>query len=197
MSIEYAILGLLSWRELSGYDLKKIFEESVALYWTGNNNEIYRALVDLRERGLVSVEVQPQEKLPARKVYAVTAEGRAELAAWTASAPQLPQRRHALLIQLAWADALPAQALDDLLAEYEDEVQTQAVIARAQLQPAAAGARARFLDPAGARTPREAALWRAVLENWAAFYGSELAWVRALRVELSTAHSSWLVAHSS
>ena len=85
--------------------------------------EIYRALVDLRERGLVSVEVQPQEKLPARKVYAVTAEGRAELAAWTASAPQLPQRRHALLIQLAWADALPAQALDDLLAYLQGQAE--------------------------------------------------------------------------
>ena len=186
MSIDYAILGLLSWRELSGYDLKKIFEESVALYWTGNNNEIYRALVDLRERGLVSVEVQPQEKLPARKVYAATAQGRAELAAWAASAPQLPQRRHALLIQLAWADALPAGQLDNLLAEYEDEVQTQAIISRAQMQPGAAGARTRFLDPASARTPREAVLWRAVLENWAAFYGSELAWVRALRKELDS-----------
>lgn len=185
MSIEYAILGLLSWRELSGYDLKKIFEESVALYWTGNNNEIYRSLVDLRERGLVSVEVQPQEKLPARKVYMVTDEGRAALAAWAASAPELPQRRHALLIQLAWADALPPDALDHLLAQYEDEVQTQALISRAQMQPGAAGARARFLDPAGARTAREAVLWRAVMQNWAAFYESELAWVRALRRELT------------
>lgn len=185
MSIEYAILGLLSWRALSGYDLKKIFEESVALYWTGNNNEIYRSLVDLRERGLVSVEVQPQEKLPARKVYRVTDEGRAALSAWAASAPELPQRRHALLIQLAWADTLPPTTLDNLLAQYEDEVQTQAVISRAQMKPGQAGERARFLDPSGARSPREAILWRAVLQNWAAFYESELAWVRNLRRELN------------
>ena len=47
MSIEHAILGLLSWRPMSGYDLKKIFEEASILYWSGNNNEIYRTLVKL------------------------------------------------------------------------------------------------------------------------------------------------------
>ncbi len=184
MSIEFAILGLLSWREMSGYDLKKLFEESVALYWSGNNNEIYRSLVDLRDRGLVSVDVQPQEKLPARKVYAITEQGRAELANWAASAPELPQRRHALLLQLAWADSLSPARLDGLLAQYEDEAQTQALIARAQLQPAAPGSRARFLDPSGARTPREAVLWRAVLQNWVDFYEADLAWVRNLRRQL-------------
>lgn len=185
MSIEYAILGLLSWRALSGYDLKKVFEESVALYWSGNNNEIYRALLDLHARGLVSCSVQPQEKLPARKVYSITLDGQAELAGWAASAPELPQRRHALLIQLAWADALPPAELDHLLAQYEDEVHTQALICHAQLQPAGA-ARPRFLDPAAARSPREALLWRAILQNWGTFYDSELNWVRSLRQSLGS-----------
>ena len=75
MNIENAILGLLSWKALSGYDLKKIFEDSVTLYWSGNNNEIYRSLLDLRDRGLVACEVQPQESLPARKVYSITPAG--------------------------------------------------------------------------------------------------------------------------
>ena len=186
MTIEYAILGLLSWRALSGYDLKKIFEESVALYWTGNNNEVYRALLELHAQGLVSFQVQPQEKLPARKVYAITPQGRAELAGWAASPPELPQRRHALLIQLAWADALAPAELEQLLARYEDEVQTQALICLAQLQPAPQSARARFLDPSAARTPREAILWRAILQNWTDFYDSELEWVRNLRQALAS-----------
>lgn len=47
MTIEDAILGLLSWRALSGYNMKKLFEESPTLYWSGNNNEVYRALLSL------------------------------------------------------------------------------------------------------------------------------------------------------
>lgn len=185
MSVGYAILGLLSRYPLSGYDLKKIFEESVALYWTGNNNEIYRSLLDLRERGLVTCLVMPQEKLPARKVYTITPEGRQALAEWAASAPELAQRRHALLIQLAWADALAPDTLDDLLWRYEDELRTQVFTCLAQMQPAAPGERARFLEPSSARTPRERLLWQSILQNWTAYYQSELAWVESLRQQLA------------
>ena len=44
MTLEYAILGLLSWKPFSGYDLKKIFSDSPIYYWSGNNNQIYRTL---------------------------------------------------------------------------------------------------------------------------------------------------------
>ena len=69
MSIKHAILGFLSWSPLTGYDLKKRFMGSTTLYWSGNNNQIYRSLVDLHQNGFVTKEVQQQEKLPARKIY--------------------------------------------------------------------------------------------------------------------------------
>ena len=188
MSIEHAILGLLSWRSISGYDLKKIFEEASILYWSGNNNEIYRTLVKLHEEGMVTREVQPQETLPARKVYTVTAEGRARLKSWVASTPEPPQLRHTFLIQLAWADALAPAELAALLAKYEDEVQTQWLMARAQPRPPKTalvpGARTGFLDAQQARTPREGLLWLRIQEHEAAFYENELKWVRGLRKEL-------------
>ncbi len=66
MTIDYAILGLLSWKPLSGYDLKKLFSDSSILYWSGNNNQIYKALIQLHQDGLVSQETQLQESLPAK-----------------------------------------------------------------------------------------------------------------------------------
>lgn len=183
MTIDYAILGLLSLKPLSGYDLKKIFEDSIALYWSGNNNEIYRALLDLRDRGLVDCETLQQESLPARKVYSITAEGQQALAAWAQTPPALPQKRHTLLIQLAWADALPAAEIDRLLAAYEDELANQILICQRQMLPAEG--RARFLNPAQARTPREALLWQALLSNYLIFYLTEQGWVRQLRRDLA------------
>ena len=79
MSIRHAILGFLSWKPFTGYELKKLFADALSFHWSGNNNQIYGSLVELHKVGAVSVEVEQQEKLPARKVYTITDEGRAEL----------------------------------------------------------------------------------------------------------------------
>src|SRR5512137_1002919 len=112
MSIEHAILGLLSWRPLTGYDIKQMFEGSAALYWSGNNNQIYTTLVKLHARGLVSQEVELRADSPSRKIYQITASGRAELKGWLLSAPEPPQLKNTFLLQLAWADQLSPAELE-------------------------------------------------------------------------------------
>ena len=72
MSIKYAILGFLSWKSLSGYDLKKMFGNSVSFYWSGNNNQIYTTLDKLLKEKLVTMEIVPQESLPYKKIYTIT-----------------------------------------------------------------------------------------------------------------------------
>jgi PadR family transcriptional regulator, regulatory protein AphA len=188
MSIDYAILGLLSWRPLTGYDIKKMFEDSVALYWSGNNNQIYRTLVGLHKDELVSMDVEHPESGPARKVYRITRNGTEKLREWVLSEPAMPELRHTFLIQLAWADQLRPDEIDDLLARYEGEVHEQWAMLRARrkqktLSPDGAPREA-YIDPAKARTPREAWLWEQIQDNWIAFYEHELNWVRKLRKDL-------------
>ena len=175
MSIEYAILGLLSWKPFSGYDLKKVIAESEVYYWSGNNNQIYNSLVALHKAGLVTQEVQVQESLPARKVYTVTEQGRAALRDWVRSAPALPEFRSTFLVQLAWADALDGDELDALLAQYEEEVAVQV-----RMQAVRAGSE----PEAPNRTPRERYLWQQITANRADAYQHELEWVRRLRAGL-------------
>jgi DNA-binding PadR family transcriptional regulator len=188
MSIEYAILGILSWHSLTGYDLKKMFTDSVALYWSGNNNEIYKALVDLHEGNLVTREIQYQEDRPPRKIYSITDRGLAELRKWVLSEPVLPQVKHPFLIQLAWADQLTPDELDDLLGKYEDEVQMKCMVCRVQRSPrdnAVQGiSREKSLYLSQARTPREAYLWDMIMEYWSSYYENELEWIRKARREL-------------
>jgi DNA-binding PadR family transcriptional regulator len=50
MTINFAVLGILSYQPMSGYDLKKIMQDSVYMHWSGNNNQIYKALLELLER---------------------------------------------------------------------------------------------------------------------------------------------------
>lgn len=172
MSIQHAILGFLSWTPMTGYDLKKRFEESETFYWSGNNNQIYKALVELHEAGLVTKEIQHQESLPSRKIYTITGQGLAELRRWLLTPPELPQRRHPLLVQLAWADLLTPAELNGVLARYEEEVQTRWLMAREQAQRTTHWPQ---------RTERERRLWQMIAENEVAFYAGELAWVRQVR----------------
>ena len=134
MTIQYAILGFLSLRPMSGYDLKKQFQDSLSVHWSGNNNQIYRTLVDLYDEGFVTREVVEQENYPDRKVYAITEIGRSALLRWVLSDPEAPEQKNNFLIQLTWADRLPPEELDHLLGVYEDEIETQILITRAPKQ---------------------------------------------------------------
>lgn len=176
MTIQFAILGLLNWQPFAGYDLKKIISDSELFYWSGNNNQIYRTLVQLHADGLVSQQVQAQENLPARKIYTITEKGRAALQTWLRHTPELPERHNAFLIQLAWADALPAEELDALLGWYVEETE-------AHLQILQEKQRRNQRHPE--RSAREALLWREINENLMAHDRLELEWARRLRDELA------------
>jgi DNA-binding PadR family transcriptional regulator len=175
MSIKFTILGFLSWKPLTGYDLKKLIADSPILPWSGNNNQIYTTLVDLHKSGLVTQEIENQASGPSRKIYTITAAGRAELRAWICSTPELPILKNTFHAQLAWADLLDAAELDDLLASYEEEVSVQLLMLREQHQRHQA---------APDRSPRERLLWDRIMDNRIMFYAAELDWVRQLREEL-------------
>lgn len=172
MTIQYAILGLLSWKPLSGYDLKKLIADSAIFYWSGNNNQIYKGLIELHEAGLVTRETFQQESLPARHVYTITAEGQAALKKWVLSAPELPEFRSTFLVQLSWADVLDGAELDGLLANYEEELRVQVLMQQEKASRA---------EPAPGRTAREDYLWKMISRNAAAAYEHELDWVCELR----------------
>jgi len=175
MDIQFAILGLLSWKPLSGYDLKKIIADSELFYWSGNNNQIYNSLVELHRQGLVSQEIQLQESLPAKKVYTITGSGRAKLRAGLLSAPELPEIRNSFLIQLAWTDELSGDELDALLARYAEEISVQLRMRTALLTRP---------STAPNRTPRERLLWDRIEQNQVNMVRQELEWVNRLREDL-------------
>ena len=172
MNSKLAFLGFLSWKPFSGYDLKKIFVQSQSLYWSGNNNQIYRSLVQLHQEGLVESEIQLQESNPARKLYTITTPGRSALEEWLKGPPEPLQLRNTFLIRLAWADQLDDNELDRLLIAYEEELESQLLIHTE---------REKRGSPNPARTDREIYLWKMISLNWSGVYQNELSWVRQLR----------------
>ncbi len=83
-TLRYIILGLLGAHPMSGYDIKRAFDRSLATYWNAGNSQIYTTLKTLAARRLVSSEIIQQEGRPNRRVYSLTPEGRVALDAWLA-----------------------------------------------------------------------------------------------------------------
>lgn len=171
MSIEFAILGILSWKRATGYELKKIFESSSFMHWSGNNNQIYKALIRLKDDGCLTSETVPQEDAPPKKVYTVTPKGLAALKEQALIPPSLPECRKSFLVQLAWADSLSDAELDSLIAAYEKELGLELLTEKEKL---------RRLKPPG-RTAREDLLWDMISKNVTDALSSELAWAKELR----------------
>ena len=71
MSLEHAILGFLNYRPLSGYDLKKVFDNSVRHFWPADQSQIYRTLAKLAEWEHVEQEIVRGLDRPDRKEYRI------------------------------------------------------------------------------------------------------------------------------
>ncbi len=76
MSLENGILGFLSMKPLSGYDLKKLFLMSAAYFWPADQTQIYRTLKKLVGEGLIELKEQKKGETVDRKIYAITEKGR-------------------------------------------------------------------------------------------------------------------------
>ncbi len=123
MLLEYTILGLLSEKPMTGYDLKKVMAASSCLYWSGNNNQIYKALLSLVGQGHLSSETVHQDGAPSKKIYAVTDRGRAALSSWLESVPvEPPDFRNPFLVQLSLAVSAAPGRVGAMLEQYRTEL---------------------------------------------------------------------------
>ena len=114
----YALLGLLTLGPMSGYDLKKIAEQSIAHFWSESYGQIYPTLKQLVSEKLATVKEQSGNGTRARQVYSITAKGRLELEQWLAAPPQQDPPRMELLLKLFFARQGDARAAARHVAEY-------------------------------------------------------------------------------
>lgn len=85
MSLENGILGYLSMKQLSGYDIKKLFDMSASYFWPADQAQIYRSLKKLEDDGLVEVSGVEQQGGPSKKLYSITDKGHPALCSWLVS----------------------------------------------------------------------------------------------------------------
>jgi PadR family transcriptional regulator AphA len=97
---KYAVLGLLTYGSLSGYDIKRIYAQSLGNFWSESYGAIYPILKRLEEEGLATRAVERQAGKPDRNVYTITDLGRVELHRWLALPPDPSKERVEVLLKL-------------------------------------------------------------------------------------------------
>ena len=166
MELRHALLGLISLRPMSGYDLGRAFDESVAHFWHADQSQIYRTLERLTASGAIATKVVPHQGRPDRKVHSLTAAGREELEEWLASPVTVDRPKEAFLARLFFAGSLGEDGVERLLAEREHNVE----------------AVRRQLDSVDVQGDELGAVLRAAtLRNGVIHAEAELAWLRETR----------------
>lgn len=101
MNVRTLCLGILSVGEASGYEIKKDIEEGMFSHFIDASfGSIYPALTQLAGEGLVTVRAEEQTGKPDKKVYAMTAGGRAALARAIAVLPAKDKYKSEFLFQM-------------------------------------------------------------------------------------------------
>ncbi|MGM0594104.1 MAG: PadR family transcriptional regulator [Pseudomonadota bacterium] len=76
MDIKTLCLGVLTLGDASGYEIKRLFEDSFSHFYVAGFGSIYPALAELTRHGHVTASSVTQQKRPAKKVYHLTESGR-------------------------------------------------------------------------------------------------------------------------
>lgn len=129
MSLENGILGYLSMKPLSGYDIKKMFDMSGGYFWPADQAQIYRTLTSLEDDGLIEVSGFEQNAGPSKKLYKITENGRESLHEWLMTQKQSDYViRRPFLMQMFFSGQLSVEEqLAFIDAQYE---QTKILINR-------------------------------------------------------------------
>jgi DNA-binding PadR family transcriptional regulator len=157
---------------MTGYELKKFFDTTVAHFWNAELSQIYPALKAMESEGLVEMKVEVQEDRPNRKVYSITEAGRREIIRWLAEPAEADQVREPMLIKVFFGASVSKQDLINVLhqeVERHREYQSELELARTWC--------ASFAEAVG--LGKQAPFWQLTIEAGLRVCGAEMEWAES------------------
>jgi len=119
----YPVLGALTIRPMSGYDIKKFIEGSIANFWRESYGQLYPTLRELTKEGLVDRRRDEQDGGRDRYVYRITSEGREMLREWLSEPAESEVPRSELLLKLFFGREVSVETSVRHVAERRDELE--------------------------------------------------------------------------
>ena len=118
---KYALLGILSNKSGSGYDIKKMCDSSIGHFWNENYGHIYPMLQKMEEEGLITKEIKQAEGRPAKNIFSITEKGKKELEEWLMLPIEKQPTRSELLLKVFLSKDIPVKnIIETIQRERED-----------------------------------------------------------------------------
>jgi DNA-binding PadR family transcriptional regulator len=129
LSPEFPLLGFLSQGPAHGYELHQKLTTELGQVWHLSQSQVYSILNRLEGRGFIQGTLQEQQKLPAKRLFALTTSGKKRFQEWLSA----PSRSSARAIRVEFITRLYF-AYDQNPRNALQLVETQIVDTRARLQ---------------------------------------------------------------
>jgi DNA-binding PadR family transcriptional regulator len=134
VNIRYLVLGLLTQKPMTGYDIKGLLESFSWLIGSPSYGSLYPALHGLLDDELVALKVESNEEKPSRKVYRITEAGHEALKQWIDKPVVRDPSLKAFLMHLILADNYPREGLIAYLNQRHSQVMEQRAALREMLE---------------------------------------------------------------
>jgi DNA-binding PadR family transcriptional regulator len=120
VGLRHAVLAALMEGEASGYQLAKRFDVSVSNFWSATPQQLYRELERLEQEGLLRGRLVEQQRRPNKRVFTITAAGRAQLHDFIAQPARPTAIRDDLLVKLQAFDDIDTDAIRRAILDRRD-----------------------------------------------------------------------------
>jgi len=124
MNVRTLCLGILNFEDATGYEIRKMSMEGKYSYFVdASYGSIYPALNKLEGEGLVTCRKETQPGKPARKIYSITAAGRAQLMTALQEPPVPDVFRSAFLMIAISAEMLPRKVVVEAIDTHKQQLE--------------------------------------------------------------------------
>lgn len=100
----FALLGMLHYGDMTGYEIRKRLNEMVGYFWQEPSASVYPALKALEEEGYVTAHRERPETGPTRIRYSLTPAGRAAFSGWIIQDPAPTAMRNEFALKLLFGN---------------------------------------------------------------------------------------------
>jgi DNA-binding PadR family transcriptional regulator len=128
MDVKFPILGFLMESDMTGYDLKRKFQDPVGFFYRASDGSLYPALKKLAHDGLVTMRAERRGRRT-RKVYAITAHGRERFLAMLREPAQPIYVFDEAQVKVYFAHHDPAAGLEHIARMHREDTESARLLA--------------------------------------------------------------------
>jgi len=120
----YAILGLLSHEDMTGYDIKKRIDTTLKYFWGASFGSIYPTLNELEKNDFIKRE-EENSKGRAKIIYSITVSGKNHLGKWLRQPVEKDELRYETLLKLFFGSHTETEHSIERIEEFKEKYEKE------------------------------------------------------------------------